>query len=149
MKTTRTWILIADGNHARILESVGRGHGLHEVVGSAIRLHNPPSRRLGRDKPGRVYESVGDVRHAIEPKYDRHRAMETRFAEQLAEQLHRFVETNAFDKLVIVAPPAMLGDLRKSLTADVAAKLVAEIDKDLAKVATNEIASHLAGVLIL
>lgn len=149
MKATRTWILIADGNHARILESIGSGRGLHEIAGREIRRETPPSHLLGRDKPGRVHESVGDTRHAIEPKYDRHRNIEKRFAEQLAGQLQGCVEKKEFDKLVIVAPPQMLGDLRKYLTNEVAVKIVGEIAKDLAKVPNHEISSHLADVVIL
>ena len=149
MKATRTWVLIADGNHARILESIGTGRGLQEIAGREIRRETPPSHLLGRDKPGRVHESVGDTRHAVEPRYDRHRNMEKQFAEQLAGQLQGCVEKKEFDKLVIVAPPAMLGDLRKYLTNEVAVKIVAEIDKDLAKVPNDEISSHLSDFIAL
>ncbi|WP_428543039.1 hypothetical protein [Profundibacter sp.] len=33
MKTRRTWILIADGASARILENTGPGTGLNELAG--------------------------------------------------------------------------------------------------------------------
>lgn len=147
MKATRTWILIADGANARILEAIGKGHGLHEVPGTEIRLHNPPSHLLGKSKPGRVHESVGETRHAVEAKHDPHQALETQFAGHLAEELQKFVEADAFDRLVIVAPPVMLGDLRKFLANDVTAKIIAEINKDLTKVPNTEIASHLETVL--
>jgi protein required for attachment to host cells len=75
--------------------------------------------------------------------------MEKQFAEQLAGQLQGCVEKKEFDRLVIVAPPAMLGDLRKYLTNEVAVKIVAEVDKDLAKIPNDEISSHLANVVTL
>lgn len=149
MKPTRTWILIADGAHARIIEAIGKDHGLHEVPGTETRLHIPPSRLLGRAEPGRVHESVGYTRHAIEPKSDPHKLLEVQFAEQLADQLHQYVEAKAFDRLVVVAPPTMLGYLRKSLGSDVTGKLIAEVDKDLTKVPNNEVASYLETVIAL
>jgi len=149
MKPTRTWILVADGGRARILEALGKGHGLHEVLGSETRTDNPPSHELGRAPPGRVYESVGHARHAVEPRQDPHRALETLFAGQLATMLAKYAATNAFDRLVIVAPPAMLGDLRKLMHSEVRAKIVGEIDMDLSKVPNGEISAHIEDVVAL
>ena len=56
MKPARTWILVADGSRARILEMLGRGKEVHMVSGSNAALDNPPSHEQGRDKPARVYE---------------------------------------------------------------------------------------------
>ena len=71
------------------------------------------------------------------------------FAEQLADQLHQYVEAKDFDRLVLVAPPTMLGYLRKSLGSDVTAKLIAEVDKDLTKVPNEDLATHLQAVIAL
>ncbi|SFV30076.1 host attachment protein [Hyphomicrobium facile] len=149
MKPTRTWILIADGAHARMVEALGKGHGLHEVAGTETRLHIPPSHLLGKAEPGRVHESVGYTRHAIEPKSDPHDSLEVQFADQLADHLRQYVEINAFDRLVIVAPPTMLGYLRKRLVTDVTSKVIAEVDKDLTKVPNDDVASHLENVVYL
>jgi protein required for attachment to host cells len=149
MKPTRTWILIADGGGARILEALGRGHGVHEISGSESRVHNPPSHELGRDSPGRVYESVGHAHHAVEPRRDPHRALETLFASQLAAMLANYAASKSFDRLVLVAPPAMLGDLRKVISPQVREKVIAEIDKDLTKIPNNEISTHIDDVIAL
>lgn len=149
MKPTRTWILVADGGGARILEALGKGHGLHEVAGSEARTENPPSHEQGRDRPGRVHELVGHVRHGVEPRRDPHKALETLFADQLATMLAKYAASNAFDRLVIVAPPTMLGDLRKAMHPEVRAKIVAEIDKDLTKVPNVEVSTHIADVVAL
>jgi protein required for attachment to host cells len=45
--------------------------------------------------------------------------------------------------LVIVAPPRALADLRGAIHADVKARIVAEIDKDLTKHPIAEIERHL------
>ena len=54
-----------------------------------------------------------------------------------------------FDKLVLVAAPKTLGDLRDLLPDPVKAKVVAEIDKDLTKVPLHELPKHLDSVLKL
>jgi protein required for attachment to host cells len=149
MKPTRTWILIADGGRARILESVGRGKGLHMITGSDTRQNNPPSHEQGRDQPARVHESVGHTRHAIEHRHDPHRALETLFASELGVMLNNYATSNSYDRLVLVAPPAMLGDLRRTIPPQVRDKIVAEVDKDLTKVPNNEVMSHIEDVIAL
>lgn len=149
MKPQRTWILVADGGGARIFESVGQGRGVHLVSGTESRVDNPASHELGQERPGRVYESVGTARHAVEPKRDPHRALEALFANQLATMLANYSANNSFDRLVIVAPPAMLGELRKDIKPALREKVIAEIDKDLSKVPSNEIAAHIENVIAL
>jgi protein required for attachment to host cells len=53
----------------------------------------------------------------------------------------------AFDRLVIVAPATMLGNLRRMIKPEVRNKIVAEIDKDLTRIPNNEIASHIDNVI--
>lgn len=149
MKPTRTWILVADGGRARILEAAGRGKGVHLVSGLEASLDNPPSHLQGRDRPGRVHESVGYTRHAVEPKQDPHRVMEADFASQLAETLGNYAASKSFDRLVLVAPPTMLGELRKALPPDAREKVAAEIDKDLTHVGDDDIPSHIEDVIAL
>jgi protein required for attachment to host cells len=147
MKQTRTWILIADGARARILETTGNRQDMHLIPGSASQLDSPPSRDLGRDAPGRVYESVGHVRHAIEPRRDPHTGLEALFASQIATMLADYAAKDSFDRLVVVAPAGMLGNLRKMIEPQVREKIVAEIDKDLTRVPNGEIAAHITQVV--
>ena len=147
MKHTRTWILIADGGRARILEVTGKPEDMHLVEGSQSRLYNPPSHELGRDAPGRVYESVGHARHAVEPRSDPHTALEALFASQLAAMLADHLAKKDFDRLVVVAPPVMLGNLRKMIKPEVKSKIIAEIDKDLTRLPNNEITFHIENVI--
>ncbi|HET6387985.1 host attachment protein [Hyphomicrobium sp.] len=149
MKPTRTWILVADGGRARILEAVGRGKGVHLVPGSEKRLDNPPSHLQGRDRPSRVHESVGHTRHAVEPRQDLHRAMEDQFAGQLAAMLGDYAQKDSYDQLVLVAPPTMLGELRKALPSSARERLAAEVDKDLTHVGDADIPSHIENVIAL
>ena len=45
--------------------------------------------------------------------------------------------------LIVVAPPRTLADLRSAFHADVQARIVAEINKDLTKHPVDEIERHL------
>ena len=111
--------------------SPARAKILRIISGSDAKLDDPPSHEQGRDRPARVHESVGDVMHAVEPRHDPHRARETLFARQLGAMLGGYAARNDFDRLVLVAPAVMLGDLRCALQPQVLEKVVAEVDKDL------------------
>ena len=74
------------------------------------------------------------MRHAIEPRIDPHRELKRDFAKELAEMLDKRLSEKAFDRLVIVAPPKALGDLRAALSAQVKPLVYAELDKDLVKI---------------
>jgi protein required for attachment to host cells len=53
----------------------------------------------------------------------------------------------AYDRLVIVAPPKALGDLRAALSEQVKPHVYAELDKDLVKTPTAELPQHLGAVM--
>jgi len=64
-KQPRVWVLIADGEHARVV-TPQESHGHFETViafdSASAHLR---SADLGTDKPGRTFESASITRHAI------------------------------------------------------------------------------------
>jgi protein required for attachment to host cells len=65
----------------------------------------------------------------------------------MAKVLDAAAANKAFDRLILIAPPATLGDLRTEL-GDAARKLVsAELAKDLTRHAEQELPQHLSEVL--
>jgi protein required for attachment to host cells len=149
MKPTRTWILIADGARARILENDGPGNGLNAVEGMTFHGDHASTHEIMSDRTGRTHASVGPGRSAIEAHSDPHRELKKKFAHHLADVLARGLEQKSYDRLVIVAPPSALGDLRAALPPAVHAKVTGEVAKDLTKTPSSELASHLQGVLPL
>jgi protein required for attachment to host cells len=149
MKPMRTWILIADGARARILENDGPGRGLQPVQGGDFRGEHAPTRDIVSDRPGREFQSMGAARSAIESHSDPHRELKRRFAERLADVLSRGLEQKAYERLVVVAAPVTLGDLRAALPGGVQAKVVGELAKDLTKVPDAQVAEHLKDVIAL
>ena len=147
MKPTTTWILIADGAHARLFANLGPGKGIEAVKGGVMEGDHRPDDELVRDSLGRSFESSGDMRHAIAPRHDPHRELKRTFAHRLAAMLDQRLAEKAYDRLVIVAPPAALGDLRAALSEQVKPHVYAELDKDLVKTPMAELPRHLAQVL--
>ncbi|MEZ5923677.1 MAG: host attachment protein [Hyphomicrobiaceae bacterium] len=147
MKPIRTWILVADASRSKVYEHRGPGHGLEAVAGLAMATEHRKSSEIGSDKPGRSFESVGAVRHAVEPHSDPARIEEQRFAASLLERLNQEAAAKRFDRLVLVAPPTMLGDLRAALPSGIAPLVMATIDKDLTKIPDHKLAGHLSDIL--
>lgn len=145
---TTTWILVADGGHARIYSTIGPAAPLIVVPEFTLDDKVEASRELARDRPGRTYQSVGHKRSAIEPRVDPHQRAETGLAERLARDLDAALERKAFDRLVVAAPPRFLGDLRSAYTDRLKRAIHSEVDKDLTKVALAELRNHLGDVAI-
>lgn len=120
---------------------------MHLVAGSRSHLDGPPDRELSGTASEHVYESVGQARLAVKPRSAPNTALEALFASQLATMLADHSAKDAFDRLIIVAPATMLGNLRKMIKPEVQNKIVAEIDEDPAHIPNNEIASHIDNVI--
>lgn len=149
MKPTRTWILIADGGRARVLENLGPGKGIAEVAGMAMATVLPAAHDLSSDRPGRTFESGYSGHHALEPKSDPHERLKHDFLTNVAGRIDGHFSQGAFDKLIIVAPPHALGELRGLFSDRVRAVTTGEVAKDLTKTPDHEIASHLQDVISL
>jgi protein required for attachment to host cells len=88
-------------------------------------------------------EDVGGQRHGMEPRTDPQRYAEYAFARDLSDHLEKAANEHRFDRLVLVAAPKALGDLRDLLPKTVHGKIVAEIDKDLTNIPTRDLGKHL------
>ncbi len=147
MKPVTTWILLADGTRARIVCNTGPGKGLQEVRGMEFEGSNSRSGDLMADRPGRTFDSAGAHRHAMEPHSDPQREAKRSFAAELVARLQDELQDQAFDRLVLVAAPATLGDIRKALPKPLLAVVHGEVAKDLVHIPNQELGDHLADVL--
>lgn len=150
MKKTVTYILVADGARARLYANHGVGKGLQPVSGATHKadLHHH-DREILTDKPGRGHNSVGEARSAMEPPTVWHRFEKHKFAREMAKVLDAAAANKAFDRLILVAPPATLGDLRTELGDATRKMVMAELPKDLTRHAEQELPDHLGGVLAI
>lgn len=141
-----TWAAIADGGKALILINDGTDREPLLRVAAKSELDNPPTREQGTDQPGRRPDPGPGQRSAMETT-DWHEFEESRFIEELAARLNRAAERRQFERLVLAAPPKVLGLLRPALSAQTAARVVAEIGKDLTRHPVDVIEKHVAKAL--
>ncbi|WP_417627710.1 host attachment protein [Pararhodobacter aggregans] len=128
--TKGTWVLVADGQKALFLRNDMDAQDPHLVVIRIEEQDNPADRDQATDRPGRMYDGGPGQRSAL-AETDFHQLAKERFADDLAEILYKQAHRGTFDRLVIVAPPSVLGDLRGKLHKEVASRVVAEVDKTL------------------
>lgn len=147
MRPKTTWILIADGARARIVVNEGPGKGIRQVEGADFRADHPPSSEMATDRPGRSFDSAGSGRHAMAPPSDPHRTAKQDFVTRLAGFLSDQLSEANFDRLIVVAPPQSLGDLRGALSGPVHSLISAELAKDLTHIPTEDLPEHLEEVL--
>ena len=128
--TNGTWVLIADGEKALFLRN--RVDAIAPTL-DVVRKNendNPSNMAQATDRPGRKHDSGVGQRSAMEDT-DWHRLSKERFAHELADILYTYAHRGAFDRIVLVAAPHVLGDLRDHLHKEVRDRVVAEVAKDL------------------
>lgn len=135
----RTWIVVCDASRARFFmarEDTERWTKFEE-------LEHPASRARGldlvTDRPGRQMQSQGFSKSAEEPRTDPREVEELRFAHTIAETLDSAHAQNAFERLVVIAPPGFLGNLRRELSGRVKRAIYATLDKDYTSLADREL----------
>jgi protein required for attachment to host cells len=139
-----TWIVVADGGSARILEQQRASEGLSIVADGAMERFVQRSGEINADRPGRSFDSHGTGRHAMEPHTPAGRVAERTFLRRLARRLEVAAVQKRFEHLVLVAPPRAMGELRELMNAHVQHRISAEIVKDLTHVPEHELLEHLA-----
>jgi protein required for attachment to host cells len=127
------FVFVGDGRKALFLRNAGDEKFPNLVTERVLVDENPPTHEQGTDRPGRGFASAHTTRHSAMETTDWHEIEEHRFVQRVSAALEGLVRERAATALVIVAPPRALADIRHALHADVKARIVGEIDKDLAK----------------
>ena len=143
MKPIRTWILIANNGRARIVENVGPGKGLHQPPG---KTHTAEAASEFPDQPGRTFSRFGTGRSKME-HHQKRQTPRDGFAGELIDELIKSRRSDLFDRLIICAPPPMLGQMRELLPDELKSDLVAELPKDLTHISTHNLSDHFANFL--
>jgi protein required for attachment to host cells len=141
---TAHWVLIGDASGVRIFSTKGRMDRLEFVR----EIPNPDGRKLTQelvsDEPGRVAEGgASRSKSAMDPHTTAHEEAAIDFARSVANMLEHELQTGTYSTLSIVAPPHFLGLIRSMLSRKVAHQIHSTLTRDLAKVAANDLPSHL------
>jgi protein required for attachment to host cells len=137
------WVVVADGEKALFLKNEGDATYPNLTVVREMREENPPNRDQGSDRPGRYNDGPSVHRSAVE-EVDWHRVAKERFADEITERLYKLAHKDEFKELVIVAPPLVLGEMRKKMHKEVSEKVVGEIPKTLTNQPIHDIEKLLA-----
>lgn len=136
--TKGTWVLIADGEKALFLENAVDAKDPDLNVVRHMSQDNPPDREQSANRPGRMPDTGPGQRSALDDT-DWHLLAKERFARELADILYAKAHDGAFDRIVLVAPPKTLGELRDGLHKEVQDKVVGELAKDLTNHPLDEV----------
>lgn len=134
----KLWLMVADGEKALFLQNDGDTKYPNFQVVREMEQENPPTREQGSDRPGRLSDGPSAHRSAVADT-DWHKVGKVRFAEHIAERLYKMAHQGDFKEIMLIAPPLVLGELRKKLHQEVSDKVVGEIPKTLTNHAVFEI----------
>ena len=138
------FVFVGDGRKALFLRNDGDDKFPNLKTERVFVDDNPPTREQGTDQPGRAFACTDGRRSAME-QADWHELEERQFAREVAAALVKVVRERKIKAVVVAAPPRTLSELRQAFHADVKARIIAEIDKDLTKMPVYEIEKHLIG----
>lgn len=136
------WVVVADGEKALFLRNEGDATYPDLQVVRELGQENPPTREQGVERPGR-YSNGPSPHNSAFDEADWHRLGKERFADEIARLLYRMAHRGDFDELVIVAPPVVLGAMRKKLHQEVSDRVAAELPKTL----TNHVVEDIEAIL--
>jgi protein required for attachment to host cells len=137
----RAWVLACDGAKALIFQNDGDAELPNLSLVEQLSQDQPLTHSLGADRPGRVYQSQGKARSAVE-QTDWHAQNEAGFLTKVAQRIDHAAQAHSLKHLVIAAPPRALGVLRQKMTPRANALVMEEVHKDLAQLTTKEIERH-------
>lgn len=143
VRKTVTWIMVADSTQAAVYGNDGPGQGIYRVEKEDFALDLPS--KVGdimSDQEGRNVSLAGG-HHPFGPRTDPRRHLETEFLRSVAVALEEAAQGKKFDRLVLVAAPRALGDLRGVLAQHAAALVTKELDKDLVHLSEQDLEKHL------
>jgi protein required for attachment to host cells len=137
------WVLVADSARARLFQAAGPGGHLEEMTDLVMPSSRLQEQDLVSDRPGRAFDIAGEGRHAMEPRTSAKEVESDRFAARIAALLESERQQGSYARLVLVASPAFLGQLRSALSDQVHALVGLELDKHLVQLRADEIREHL------
>ena len=138
------WILVGDGEKALFLRNAGDAEQASLETLDVRKHANPSTHEQGTDKPGRMPDTGHGQRSSVE-QTDWHELEKQRFADEIAEILYKAAHAGEYQRLIIVTPPKVLGELRRVLHDEVERRVVATVDKTLTNHPVGKIQEVLLG----
>ncbi|MBB6244945.1 host attachment family protein [Rhodanobacter sp. MP1X3] len=115
---TGTWVIVADGTHARLFHNVGKGDALRLMQEDIMKFEVT-------DEQGQ-----GPSGHRP-PEESPEQNDEATFAKQLVHRLNAAALKQEFEHLFLIADPKTLGEVRPQLHAETTKRITGELAKTL------------------
>lgn len=138
-----TYIIVADASRARAIISDRYFKYLQETESLVHGEGRLREQSLSSDLAGRAFDTEGSVRHAMDSANSHKRHEREVFAHDIAMHIDTARKNNQFTRLVLIAAPAMLGELRHALNNECRKLIVEEIAKNLTQHNLDDIRHHL------
>lgn len=127
----RIWILVANQAEAQIYSCKRLPGSLALVATLTHEEGSAHARDLVSDAPGRVHDRTGNARHMMEPDTGVKEESRRRFVKEMIGRLEVAHQRHDFDELVILAAPAVLGVIRKTMSIGLSRAVIREMPKDV------------------
>lgn len=141
---TKILVLAAESSRAKLYLAETPSSPLVEKADLIMPEGRMHAGDLVSDGPGSDGGAGGQGRHVMDEPTDPHTVVQEAFARQLVERLQHELDQNAFDKLVLLAPPAFLGKLRAELGDQLEKHVAEEIDKNLVQKNADELRDYIS-----
>jgi protein required for attachment to host cells len=138
-----TWVVVADGSRGRFFELSSPSGPLTEVIDLVAPNVRLKEADLTSDRAGFEFDSGGTGRHAMRPESSAKQAAVVAFAREVTDALNTGFDDHRYKRLVLIAPPKFLGQLRAALAPRLSALVAHSIDRDLTRLKPEEIATRL------
>lgn len=123
---TGTWVVVADGTHARLFHNVGTQDALQLAQAELIEPDMDDAQGQGPSgqRP---------------PEATPEQTVEATFAKQLAQRLNAAALKHRFEHLFLIADPTTLGEMRPQLHVETSKRLCGELAKTLTNSSLEDI----------
>jgi protein required for attachment to host cells len=137
------WVMVGDGEKALFLRNDGdEAFPNLTVVREAFNAGRPNDE--GAKTPGvRSAAGPGALKTVVQES-DFQRVAKSEFAREVAARLYKSAHRGEYDKLIVAAPPTVLGELRKALHKEVESRLLFDLAKELTNQPVDQIEKALA-----
>lgn len=127
MRHKKTWVVVANGDTARLFEMATR---FAPLVPLDDHVWTAPEINEYADTQGMSHSSVGPSQRRMSPRTEPEAQSLDTFARLISYRLSAALSQGDFEQLVIAAAPRLMGFLREHLEPAVMATIWLEIDKD-------------------
>ena len=127
---TGTWIVVADGTHARLFHNVGKQDELKLKQADVIKPNEGNEHGQGPSGHRPSDASQGQTDEAT-------------FVKQLAHRLNAAALKHEFEHLFLIADPTTLGEIRPQLHVETSKRLSGELAKTLTNSSVEDIEKSL------